>query len=125
MANVLHIKNLQRRLDSQKVPIICIALHPGAVMTPNVSKFLDKRGSLSRPLWSLAVSMVFGPTRKGAMNSAYAAASPEVKAKEKTFKGVYLNPVGVIINPSPQAGDERLMNELYNTTLEIMKELNL
>lgn len=59
------------------------------------------------------------------MNSAYTAASPEVKAKAKRFKGAYVNPVGVIVDPSPQARDERLMDELYGTTLEILGELGL
>jgi len=71
------------------------------------------------------MSVFFVPTRQGAMNSAYVAASPEVKAKATSFKGAYINPVGKIAEPSAQARDERLMNELYETTLEILKELNV
>lgn len=69
--------------------------------------------------------MFFVPTRQGAMNSAYAAASPGVKAKARDFKSAYVAPIGVIADPSPQARDERLMDELYGTTLEILKELNV
>ncbi len=94
-------------------------------MTPNMSRFIDKRGPISRPFWSLAVHTFFGPMRRGAMNSAYAAASPEVRANAKTFMGAYLDPVAVIVDPSPQARDERLMDELYDTTLEILKELGM
>lgn len=125
LANVLHTKHLQRRLDEQKADIICVAIHPGAVMTPNMQKFLDNRPSWSRPFFRFLLNLMFGPMREGAMNSAYTAASPEVKAKAKAFKGAYVDPVGKIVDPSPAAREERLENELYDTTLEILKELNI
>ncbi len=46
LANTLHIKHLQHRLDSQDIPITCLAVHPGAVMTPGVSKILSNRGPI-------------------------------------------------------------------------------
>lgn len=125
LGNVLHTKHLQRRLDSQDVPIICVTLHPGAVMTPNVSKFVNERTPLFRPLLNRVAAAVLISTRQGAMNSAYAATSPEVKAKAAKFKGAYLTPVGVLVDASPQGRDERLMDELYDTTLEILKELGM
>lgn len=102
-----------------------MAVHPGAVMTPGVSKFLGNRGRIFGPFWSFAMYMFFVPTRQGAMNSAYAAASPKVKAKANDYKSAYVDPIGVIVDPSPQAKDERLMDELYGTTLEILRELNV
>lgn len=59
------------------------------------------------------------------MNSVYTAASPEVRAKAESFKGAFVYPIGAVVDPSPQARDERLMNELYGTTLEILKELGV
>lgn len=125
LGNILHTKHLQRRLDSQDVPIICTSLHPGGVMTPNVSKFINERSPIFRPFITLVATAVLASMRQGAMNSAYAAASPEVRAKAENFKGAYLYPVGVITNTSPQGRDERLMDELYGTTLEILKELDV
>lgn len=94
-------------------------------MTPNVHKFLDNRSAFSRPFYRLVLNLIFGPMRQGAMNSAYTAASPAVKAKCEVFKGAYVDPVGKIIAPSAAAMEERLGNELYNTTLEILEELNI
>ncbi|KAF5359308.1 hypothetical protein D9756_003055 [Leucocoprinus leucothites] len=59
------------------------------------------------------------------MNSAYTAASSEVKAKAQAFKGAYVNLVGKITDPSPAAREARLENELYDTTLELLKELKI
>ncbi|KAJ3573514.1 hypothetical protein NP233_g2381 [Leucocoprinus birnbaumii] len=125
LANILHTKHLQRRLNKQKADIICISIHPGAVMTPNVQKFLNNRSPLSRPFFRLLLSLIFGPMREGAMNSAYTAASPEVKATAEAFKGAYVDPVGKFANPSAAAREERMENELYDTTLEILKELEV
>lgn len=94
-------------------------------MTPNVLKFLKNRAPVLKQIFSLILHLIFVPMREGAMNSAYAVASPEVKTNAERFKGAYLNPVGQIADPSPQARDERLGNELYVTTLEILKELKL
>jgi hypothetical protein len=63
--------------------------------------------------------------REGAMNSAYTAASPEIKAKGKVFKGAYVDPVGKIVPGSKFARDDRLGNELFETTLQILNELNV
>ncbi|KAF9442867.1 NAD(P)-binding protein [Macrolepiota fuliginosa MF-IS2] len=125
LANIQYTKRLQRRLDAQDAPIICISIHPGVVMTPSISNFLANRGPVVKQILSFLVSITFVSARQGAMNSAYAAASPEVRAKAETFKGVYLEPIGQVVKPSPQAEDERLGNELHDTTLEVLKELGL
>ncbi|KXN83075.1 hypothetical protein AN958_01893 [Leucoagaricus sp. SymC.cos] len=125
LANVLHTKHLQRRLNDQKVDIICMVIHPGIVFTPNVQQFLDNRSALFRPFFSALLHIFFVPMRQGAMNSAYTAASPEVKSKAGAFEAAYVDPVGKIVNPSASGNDERLANELYDTTLEILGELKI
>ncbi|KAF9439467.1 hypothetical protein P691DRAFT_769682 [Macrolepiota fuliginosa MF-IS2] len=125
LASIQYTKRLQRRLDAQDAPIICISVHPGGVVTPSVSIFLANRAPVVKQFFSFLVSITFVSARQGAMNSAYAAASPEVRAKVETFKGVYLEPVGQVVKPSPQAEDERLGNELHDATLEVLKELGL
>ncbi|KXN83077.1 hypothetical protein AN958_01895 [Leucoagaricus sp. SymC.cos] len=125
LANILHTKHLQRRLNDQKVDIICMAIHPGAVVTTTIQQYLDSRSAWSRTFFRALLHIIFVPRRQGAMNSAYTAASPEVKSKAEAFKAAYVDPVGKIVNPSASANDERLANELYNTTLEILKELKI
>jgi hypothetical protein len=73
-------------------------------------------------MWIIA-SLFFVSPREGAMNSAYAAASPEVKAHAKEFKGAYLSPVGRIATPSSYARDTRLAQELYETSVGIVAEI--
>lgn len=71
----------------------------------------------------IMVSLIFVSPREGAMNSAYGAASPEVKARAKEFKGVQLTPVGRTTLPSSYARDERLAQELYETSMSIVAEM--
>lgn len=71
------------------------------------------------------VSLFFVSPREGAMNSAYAAASPEVKARANQFKGAYLSPIGRIATASSYARDERLAQELYETSAGIAAEIML
>lgn len=125
LANILHIKHLQQRLDDEKADIVCIAVDPGSVATENVGRWLDGMSYLFRGIIRFFVRVAFVSPREGAMNSAYATASPEVKASAKTFKGVHLQPVGKITEPSKQAKDMRLAKELYDTSLDLLREMNL
>ncbi|KAF9454438.1 NAD(P)-binding protein [Macrolepiota fuliginosa MF-IS2] len=125
VANILHVKNLQQRLDAEEVDIICIAVDPGAVGTENVARWLEGMTYLFWIIVWIFTKVAFSPPGKGAMNSLYAAASPEVKASAKTFKGAHLLPVGKITKPSKYAADERLAKELYDTTLDVLEEINL
>ncbi|KAF5362156.1 hypothetical protein D9756_002152 [Leucocoprinus leucothites] len=125
LANVIHMKHLQERLDAQNADIICIAVDPGAIATENVARWIDSMSYFPALITWILVSLVFVSPREGAMNSAYAAASPEVKARGDAFKGAHLTPVGRITTPSRYAQDDRLAKELYETSMEIVEELNL
>jgi len=67
------------------------------------------------------------------MTSAFAAAGKEVAASRKSdnetqrklYEGAYLTPVANIMEPSKYAMDERLQKELYDTTVQILGEMNL
>ncbi|KAJ3573515.1 hypothetical protein NP233_g2380 [Leucocoprinus birnbaumii] len=125
LANILHTKHLQRRLNEQQVDIICVAIDPGMVRTPNIQKLANSVSSIMRMMMQFIFIFALVPMRQGAMNSVYTAASPEVKVKAEAFKGMYVTPVGKITDPSPAAREQRLENELYDTTLEILKELDV
>lgn len=124
LANILHIKHLQDRLDSQQADITCISVNPAATATDNLSRWINSMPYLLGIVMRM-ISFFFASPREGAMNSAYAAASPEVKARVNEFKGAYLDPVGRITTPSSCARDERLARELYETSLDITAELTL
>ncbi|KAF9564497.1 NAD-P-binding protein [Agrocybe pediades] len=123
LANILHIKSLQKKLETENYPIICLSVHPGPVLTDGSKGFLS-----SVPYAGRLVSFLFGPLffsswRKGAFTSAFAAASPEVRNKADVYKGVYLTPIAKITVPSKSARSAKLADELYDTTEAVLKEL--
>ena len=70
-------------------------------------------------------SFIFRPWRKGAMTSAFAAAGADLAQDKARFKGIYFTPVAKVSEPSKAAQDERLAKELWETTENILKELDL
>lgn len=125
LANILHIKHLQKQLDSENIPITCMALNPGAVATPGVNTFFDSMGFIGRILKLVIVPLFFLSTSDGGMNSAFAAASEEITNNKTLYKGAYLMPVGKITQPSKAASNEQLAMELYNTTKDVLLELGV
>lgn len=85
----------------------------------------DKYVSTVPYLLQYPLSLFFGPWMNGGVNVAFAAASKEVKEHRGKYKGAYLTPVARITQPSKPARDERLAKELYQTSLDIMKELTV
>lgn len=133
LANILHIKHLQTQLNSESARITCIAVHPGTVRTTGVQRFFDSIRFFGWFLQKVVEPIWFVSWTQGAMTSAFAAAGREVAAarestdetKRKMYEGAYLTPVGKITKPSENAMDERLRNELYETTKEVLKEMGL
>jgi len=133
LANILHIKHLQAQLNSESVPITCLAVHPGPVRTVGANKFLSSIPFFGWFLKTVVGPMVFVSWTQGAMPSAFAAAGKDVvasrrskdEAERRMYEGVYLTPVAKITEPSNYAMDERLQRELYETTKEILGEMGL
>jgi NAD(P)-dependent dehydrogenase (short-subunit alcohol dehydrogenase family) len=126
LANILHVKHLQERLESQKVDILCVSVDPGVIATELITRWINGTPYLIlRSILWVIVFLLFASPRQGAMNSAYAAASPEVKARGKAFKGAYLTPIGRIAAPTKYARDERLAQELYDTSMDILTQMDL
>ncbi|TFK39597.1 NAD-P-binding protein [Crucibulum laeve] len=125
LANILHVKELQSRLDSENVPIICMAVHPGPVNTVGAKGFLSSVPYIGKLLGGFLGRMFFTSWRTGAMTSAFAAASPAVRAKKDLYKGAYLVPIAQVTQPSKCALDERLAKELYTTSVEVIKEVGV
>ncbi|KAK7053761.1 NAD-binding protein [Favolaschia claudopus] len=123
LANILHIKELQKRLIAESVPITCIAVHPGPVKTVGADGFLAGIPYFGGILKKYIGPLVFKPWRHGAMPVAFAAAGKEVLAQRESHRGVYIVPVASVAQPSSYALDERLQKECYETTEQILAEL--
>ncbi|KAF8965856.1 hypothetical protein BDZ97DRAFT_1810022 [Flammula alnicola] len=117
LANVLFSNALQRKLDSTS--IICISLHPGLVNTSFASHLPFPRVA-SFFMWLLAKT-----PDEGAYNSCLAAASPLVRESPEKFKGVYLMPVGRIVEPAANTKDVGTQDDLWDTTERYLDGLNL
>jgi len=122
LANILHVKELQRRLDADNCPITCVALHPGEVRTRGA---LDAVGKLAMGGMAKVLLRVFSiAPDKGALTSLFAAASPVIAQERQKFKGSYLIPYGRIKEPSPTARDAKLAADLWKTTKLVISELH-
>ncbi|KAF7983225.1 hypothetical protein HWV62_23514 [Athelia sp. TMB] len=123
LANILHAKELQRRLDAQGARIIVTAIHPGMVMSEGADVLLR-----TLPLGSLIVKILplfTTPLARGGDPSVFAAAAPAVRARADEFRGAYLLPVGKIALPSKDARDERLAGALWATSEKQLAALGL
>jgi len=124
LANILHVKELQKRFDAEGTDIICISLHPGAVYTPGSSGFLGSIPFVGK-LFQLIGRLFFAAPSQAALTPGFAAASPEVRNEKEKYKGAYLVPVAQVTTPSKSAQNQKLATELYNTTEAVLKELDL
>ena len=61
----------------------------------------------------------------GSYTVLFAAAAPEVRKEVDRYKGAYLIPIAKLSTPSPQAQNEELAQELWDTTERFVKEWNL
>ncbi len=85
LANVMFMKELQRRLELVGSRVTCNAVHPGCVrtdVTRNMNAFMRIGNTLAAPImWTLQKT-----SEQGAYSSIYAATSPELTNKG----GIYL-----------------------------------
>ncbi|KZS87492.1 NAD(P)-binding protein [Sistotremastrum niveocremeum HHB9708] len=124
LANILHINELQRRLDEENVPITCISLHPGTIATPGVQKWFKNVfpfGGFSKVL----AQWLCMTQEDGAITSAFAAGSTEVKNNRQMYKAAYLVPFGKFGTKSKDARDPQKALDLWNTAERMIEELKL
>ncbi|KAJ7083145.1 NAD-P-binding protein [Mycena belliarum] len=122
LAMILYTKALQIRFNAAAIPITCLTMHPGEISTRganNTIRTIPYLGWLAGAL----VPLLFGSPRTGAMTVAFAAAGKEVAAQREKYQGAYLWPVAEIGIPSSFAVDARLREELYESTVLVLKEL--
>lgn len=112
------MRELQKRLNAEGTAITCIPINPGAVNT-----FASR---MPFP-WVAAVifALFFEVPEVGAYTSCFAAASPTVRDDPEKYKGKFMEPVGIITEPSEVAQRDDLAEELWETTERILKEIGV
>ncbi|KZP08215.1 NAD(P)-binding protein [Athelia psychrophila] len=123
LANILFSKQLQQRLDAESVPIIVISLHPGVFLTDGFQAAI-KTWPMSGAISFLA-RLLFQPVERSGYNSAFVAASPDVRARAAEFKGAYIVPIGKIAKPSADARKPQLALELWETSEKQLAAIGL
>ncbi|KAG6907738.1 hypothetical protein DXG01_007538 [Tephrocybe rancida] len=118
LANVLWMRELQKHLDASGAAITCIPINPGTVNT-----FASR---MPFPfIASILFAIFFDIPEVGAYTSCFAAASPAIRANPEKYKGAFLEPVGIITEPSENAKDDKLAKELWETTESILANVGI
>ncbi|KAI8986748.1 NAD-P-binding protein [Trametes punicea] len=126
LANILFVKQLQGKFDSDGAPITVLSVYPGTVYTEGVLKDPFARMPILGALFRFYVRHFFDSPSDGAYSTVFAAASPVVKAEREKYKGAFLGPRSQIVTPPlPQAESKDLAKELWETTEAILKTFDL
>jgi len=118
LANVLWMRELQKRIDALGARITCMPVNPGTVNTfASRTPFPIIAGIL--------FALFFDTPEVGAYTPCFAAASPEIRANPDRYKGAFIDPVGLITEPSENARNNKLAKELWETTESILKDAGI
>ncbi|KAG8962983.1 hypothetical protein FRC05_004968 [Tulasnella sp. 425] len=117
LANVLFVKELQSRIDAEKIPITCLAINPGLVNTGVHHKSFPAGIIIVLLDW---VFRWFGLTsEQGSFASLFAATSPEIKALPEKWKGAYMEPYNRWTEARGFAQDKQLAKDLWACSEEV------
>ena len=113
LANILFCKELQRRMDAEKIPITSATCDPGPT---------DTEGGMGVLPWFLRpiMKMIASSAAKGAHPVLYLAGAPEIRDNRAKYKAVYLNSSSKIEEPSSLARDPQLAENLWKTSEEAL-----
>ncbi|XP_022136624.1 short-chain dehydrogenase TIC 32, chloroplastic-like [Momordica charantia] len=109
LSNILHAKELARRLKEEGVEITANSLHPGAIIT-NLLRF---HGLINAVAGSVA-KFVLKNVQQGAATQCYVALHPQVKG----VSGEYFADSN-ISNPTNHAKDKELAKKLWDFSVEL------
>ncbi|KAF8506416.1 NAD-binding protein [Hysterangium stoloniferum] len=113
LLNILFTKELQRRIDDDRRPIVVMCVYPD---TGKINQAARPLSFLRRPLIkSRALSV-----EQGAYSSLFAATSQRVRCTPEYFKGSYLVPFGEVHSPSETASDMDLAKRLWDATEKVL-----
>ncbi|THH19384.1 hypothetical protein EUX98_g8785 [Antrodiella citrinella] len=126
LATILFTKELQRRLDEQKIPIICVSVHPGTINTEGNQSVARRLGWCLGHVGSFLLNHLTTSSEQGAYNHVFAAVAPVVREQAEQYKGAFLMPPGKITKKIiAPAEDMELAKELWETTETLLKEIGV
>ncbi|KAE8419861.1 hypothetical protein BDV36DRAFT_293752 [Aspergillus pseudocaelatus] len=114
LAMVLFSKEIQRRANEDRIPLLAMSMHPGGVKTVGVARYLgegnDRLKDLLTPL-------------AGALTPLFAAAHPLPFIERERYGGAYLVPFGEIGDTSEDGENEQLAKDLWGTSERVLKDV--
>jgi NAD(P)-dependent dehydrogenase (short-subunit alcohol dehydrogenase family) len=109
---------LQRLLDRQNIPILCISLNPGGVNSSGTGAGVVK--AWARPPTKFGMMT----PDQGSWHPLFAATATEVRQTPEKYKEQYLEPVGRVTTIYPLMWDENQRRALWEaSTTELNKHL--
>lgn len=137
-ANVLFTSELQRILDTQRIPITAICLHPGIILTgilvvardgAILTIYSDGADTLFKSYPPLLQSfcyflaaLFFISVTQGSYTTLFAATSPEIRLYPSAYKGGYLLPYGKPTDTTDQGRDRQLARNLWALSEKIVNQ---
>lgn len=116
-ANAIFAQELQRILDEQHLPILSMAVHPGAVAT-------DAAGRIGTSFLHFILKNFQISIEDGAATSLFAATAKQVRDEKSRFAGKYLEPGVKTTHPHVVLDDKKQVRGLWeNTTTGVNKYL--
>ncbi|GAA5869616.1 hypothetical protein JCM16303_000525 [Sporobolomyces ruberrimus] len=117
LANILFTVALQDRVKNDNIRVN--ACHPGNVHTTLNRGPQESYGLLARLFVKTERFFLMAP-KDGAKTQTYLAASTEVD--EKDYRGKYFTPIATEIEPTKQAQDKSLAEQLWKLSEDFLKE---
>ena len=129
LLNMLWTLELSRRLsestDEADTKIICLCVHPGAVLTEgNIEGAARLPWPFSVILKFVLYSLAYKPA-EGGYTVSIAAAATKVRAEVDKYKAAYLVPIGKLGNKSKTAQNEILAMDLWKLSESVLGEIGL
>lgn len=113
-ANVLFTKELKRRFNEKSTPVLVTAIHPGLVATPGSEKVMG----VDSKEYKEALTAY-----EGALTAVWAAAHPEVRAREGDFDGAFVMPYGAPRAVYGLAANMAEAETLWNVSEKILADI--
>ena len=130
LAQILFVRALKRRMDDGALGfrkyngknniLYANATHPGGVNTDQQQQAVEAYGTIGKIGVAAIRPFMKDPVKAGCRSALYAATSPEVI--EKGISGEYIVPDKKITEPSTQAQDVQLGENLWALSVNILRE---
>ncbi|RPA96058.1 NAD(P)-binding protein [Choiromyces venosus 120613-1] len=122
LAQILFVRRLAAMLqtDPNATDVFVNATHPGAVSTPQQDQAEEAYGVAGKIAVAATRPFMKDPVTEGCLPALYAATSPEIK--EQRITGQYIVPPGKVTDPSEQAQDIHLANNLWPLSEKLLRE---